>query len=79
MLGRFRTNAWQVPIIIGEVQIFPGDVVFGDIDGVIVVPRDMAYQVLLRAEEIRDGEKQIDNMIASGISATEIVAQGGYF
>jgi len=79
MLGRFRTTGWQVPIIIGEVQIFPGDVVFGDIDGVIVVPRDMAYEVLLRAEEIRDGEKQIDNMIASGISATEIVAQGGYF
>lgn len=79
MLGRFRTTAYQVPIIIGEVQIFPGDIVFGDIDGVVVVPRDIAYDVLLRAEEIRDGEKQIDAMIKEGISATEIVAKGGYF
>lgn len=79
MLGRFRTNAWQVPIIIGDVQIYPGDIVFGDIDGVIIVPRDIAYEVLLRAEEIRDGEKELDVMIASGITPSEVVARGGYF
>lgn len=79
MLGRFRTTAWQVPVIIGEVQIFPGDIVFGDIDGVIIIPRDIAYEVLLRAEQIQSGEKELDVMIASGISPTEVVAQGGYF
>jgi 4-hydroxy-4-methyl-2-oxoglutarate aldolase len=79
MLGRFRTTAWQVPIMIGEVKIFPGDVVFGDIDGVIVVPRKMAYDVLLRAEAIRDNEKDITVMINSGIKPTEVVAKGGYF
>jgi 4-hydroxy-4-methyl-2-oxoglutarate aldolase len=79
MLGRFRTNAWQVPIMIAGVKIFPGDVVFGDIDGVIVIPRKMAYDVLLRAEAVRDDEKEIDQMIASGIPPTEVVARGGYF
>lgn len=80
MLGRFRTTAWQVPITIGEVQIYPGDVVFGDIDGVIVIPRDMAYEVLLRAEEIQSGEKVLDVMIAKGDkSPSQIVAEGGYF
>lgn len=79
MLGRFRTTAWQVPIMIGDVKIFPGDVVFGDIDGVIVVPRKMAYDVLLRAEAIRDNEKQIDKLISSGMKPTEVVAAGGYF
>ena len=79
MLGRFRTTAWQVPIMIGDVKIFPGDVVFGDIDGVIVVPRKMAYAVLLRAEAIRDNEKQIDKLISSGMKPTEVVAAGGYF
>ena len=79
MLGRFRTTAWVVPIMIGDVKIFPGDVVFGDIDGVIVVPRKMAYDVLLRAEAIRDNEKQIDKLISSGMKPTEVVAAGGYF
>jgi len=79
MLGRFRTTAWQVPIMIGEVKIFPGDGVFGDIDGVIVVPRKMAYDVLVRAEAIRDNEKGIDQMISNGMKPTEVVAQGGYF
>lgn len=79
MLGRFRTTAWQVPIMIGDVKIFPGDVVFGDIDGVIVVPCKMAYDVLLRAEAIRDNEKQIDKLISSGMKPTEVVAAGGYF
>ena len=47
MLGRFRITSWQVPIMIGEVRIYPGDVVFGDIDGVIVIPRKLAYGILL--------------------------------
>lgn len=79
MLGRFRTTAWQVPIMIGDVKIFPGDVVFGDIDGVIVVPRKMAYDVLLRAEAIRDNEKQIDKLISGGMKPSEVVAAGGFF
>lgn len=79
MLGRFRTTAWQVPIMIGEVRIFPGDVVFGDIDGVIVVPRSLAYDVLLRAEAIRDNEVEIKEMVSSGMRPSEVVANGGYF
>ncbi|MBE6929602.1 MAG: RraA family protein [Ruminococcaceae bacterium] len=79
MLGRFRTTGWQVPIMIGEVKIFPGDVVFGDIDGVIVIPRAMAYDVLLRAEAIRDNEVGIKKMVGSGMTPTEVVKQGGYF
>mgnify|MGYP006391112361 CR=1 FL=1 len=35
MLGRFRISGWQIPVRIGEVDIFPGDIVFGDIDGIV--------------------------------------------
>ena len=79
MLGRFRTTAWQCPIMIGEVKIFPGDVIFGDIDGVIVVPRKLAYKMLLRAEGILNDENGIDTMIKSGMDAEKIVENGGYF
>ena len=79
MLGRFRITAWQVPIMIGEVRIYPGDIVFGDIDGVIIIPRKLAYDVLLRAETIRDSEIGISEMIDSGMSPSQVVEGGGYF
>lgn len=79
MLGRFRTIAWQTPIMIGEVKVFPGDVIFGDIDGVIVIPRRLAYDVLLRAEAVRARETEIDKMISSGMTPSGVVSAGGYF
>ncbi|MCD7849495.1 MAG: RraA family protein [Parabacteroides sp.] len=57
-LGRCLITHYQIPIKIGDVTIKPGDVVLGDIDGVLVVPRNIAYEVLLRAEEIRENEKK---------------------
>lgn len=79
MLGRFRITDYQITIRIGEVYINPGDVVFGDIDGVIIIPRKLAYEVLLKAEKIREEEKVIRNWIEEGIEPSEIVKRGGYF
>ena len=58
-LARCLITHYQIPIQIGDVNIKPGDVVLGDIDGVLVVPRDVAYDVLIRAEEIKNNEKTI--------------------
>jgi len=79
MMGRFRTIGYQIPVMIGSVHIYPGDIVFGDIDGCIVVPRKIAFDVLLRAEKIRDDEVGIKEMVNSGISPSKVVEQGGYF
>jgi regulator of RNase E activity RraA len=79
MLGRFRMIGWQMPIKLGDVIIYPGDVVLGDIDGVIVVPRKLAYDVLLKAEYIKENEKDIKQMIVDGLTPTEVVKRGGYF
>ena len=79
MLGRFRMIGFQVPIRVGEVAIHPGDVLLGDIDGVIVVPRKLAYDVLVKAEYIRDNEVEIKRMVLSGLKAVDIVDRGGYF
>ena len=64
---------------IGNVYIKPGDVVFGDIDGVVVIPRAIAYDVLLRAEEIKGNEKEMKTWVHPGFSAVEMVNNGGYF
>jgi 4-hydroxy-4-methyl-2-oxoglutarate aldolase len=78
-LSRCKITAYQVPIKIGKVIIKPGDIIFADIDGVVVVPRDIAYAVLTRAEEIKKNESAIRSWVQSGVSAVEVVKKGGYF
>ena len=78
-LGRCLITHYQIPIKIGNVFIRPGDVVVGDIDGVVVVPRAIAYEVLLRAEEILENEKKIFSWVAAGESVEQITSKGGYF
>ena len=78
-LGRCLITHYQVPIKIGDVVIKPGDVIFADIDGVVCVPRDIAYDVLVRAEEIRANEKKIFGWVAEGQTIHQIAEKGGYF
>ncbi|OYW23322.1 MULTISPECIES: RraA family protein [unclassified Sphingomonas] len=78
-LGRCQISDYQIPILIGDVVIKPGDVVLGDIDGVVVVPRDIAEAVLLRAEAMKKGEDEIFSWVAAGQSIEEITGKGGYF
>ncbi len=79
MLGRFRITSYDTPIQIGRVHIHPGDFVFGDIDGVLIIPREIAYAVLTRAEEICRNEEKIKEWVEDGLSAKEVVDRGGYF
>lgn len=78
-LGRCLISHYQIPIKIGDVDIKPGDIVIGDIDGVLVVPRSIAVEVLERAEEIKRNEKEIFGWVHDGQSIQEITKKGGYF
>ena len=78
-LGRCLITHYEIPIKIGDTTIKPGDVVLGDIDGVLVVPRDIAHAVLVRAEEIKTNEKKIFGWVAEGQSIHQITEKGGYF
>jgi regulator of RNase E activity RraA len=78
-LGRCLITHYQIPIKIGDAVIRPGDVVFADCDGVVCVPREIAYDVLVRAEEIRENEKKIFGWVAQGETIHEITEKGGYF
>jgi regulator of RNase E activity RraA len=79
MKGRFRITSWQERISVGGVAIAPGDLIFADIDGVIVVPRDRAYDVLIAAEQIKRNEVGIREMINDGATPRDVVERGGYF
>lgn len=78
-LGRCLISHYQTPVKIGSCWVRPGDMVVGDIDGVIVVPRKLAETVLLRAEEILRNEKQIFTWVAEGETVQSITEKGGYF
>jgi regulator of RNase E activity RraA len=45
-MGRGIVTAYNVPVECGEVLVHPGNFVFGDRDGVVVVPREMVKQTI---------------------------------
>ena len=57
----------NVPISCGGVVVLPGDIVVGDDDGVVVVPRQYAGEVLRLVAALVDRERARIAEIASGI------------
>lgn len=68
---------FRVPIEIGQVTIRPGDLVVGDIDGVLVVPREVEDEVIERATEKASTENVVLKAIENGMTATEAFAKYG--
>ena len=68
---RGKVLDYRVPIEMDGVRILPGDLIFGDLDGVLVIPRAVEQEVLERAYEKATGEKTVAQAIRSGMSAVE--------
>lgn len=64
--GKKEPRQSQVPIAIGRVTIRPGDVIFGDIDGVIAIPRERVRDVADSADELGRNEAAARDRILSG-------------
>ena len=56
--GRARITAIDIPILCAGVSIAPGDLIFGDADGVVAVPKSAEAEVLRLAFEKVSGEKR---------------------
>lgn len=63
----------NVPIQCGGVQVSPGDIIVGDDDGVVVVPRDRAKEVLQKAKEIIKREREWINGVKDGRTTLEVI------
>src|SRR5277367_418551 len=74
---RYKVHDFRVPIEIGNVRIRPGDILFGDVDGVLVVPAEAGTEVFTRALEKARGERTVNRDLESGLSAVEAFARHG--
>lgn len=74
---RYKVHDFRVPIEIGGVRISPGDIVFGDIDGVLVVPSGIETEVFTKALEKARGEKMVKKELEAGSSAVAAFAKYG--
>jgi regulator of RNase E activity RraA len=56
--GRGKVMAYDVPIRCGDVLVHPGELLFADFDGIVVVPKLVEHDVLVRAREKVDKESE---------------------
>jgi regulator of RNase E activity RraA len=59
------------------VEVRPGDLVLGDIDGVVVVPRPIVEEVLLAAEGCYQAERSMKEELRAGRTMAEVFAKYG--
>jgi 4-hydroxy-4-methyl-2-oxoglutarate aldolase len=76
-LHRQRVIARDESVVIGGVRIRSGDVIFGDEDGVVVVPQEVEEQVLQAAWDKVHAENAVRDDIRSGMAAAEVFAKYG--
>ena len=68
---------YRCDIEIGQVTVHDGDIVFGDVDGVLIIPRDIAGEVIERALQKAATEKTMRKAIENGMLVTDAFAEFG--
>lgn len=68
---------FRCTVEIGGVLVEPGDLIFADIDGVLVIPRSIEQHVIQQALEKVAGEKVVRTEIESGSTSTAVFDRYG--
>ena len=76
-INHFRLAGKNTPVMCAGVQVRPADIVVADMDGVAVVPREHAAEVLKRAQQLDDSEHSMLPFIEKYRSIREAVAKFG--
>jgi len=82
-IGRWKVNAWEVPVLLRgatarTVKVAPGDLVLGDDDGTIVVPRPVVREVLVEAERLTATKVEIRRQLKAGLTLDEALERFGH-
>jgi regulator of RNase E activity RraA len=74
---RYKVVDFRIVVEIGGVRVRPGDFLFGDIDGVCVVPVEASTEVFTKALEKARGEKLVRKALEEGSSAVAAFEKHG--
>ena len=74
---RGKVVDWRVPIEMDGVRVRPGDVIYGDRDGVLVVPAEAVDEAFARAFEKARSENAVLKALENGMSTVEAFATFG--
>ncbi|MBV4357472.1 RraA family protein [Pinibacter aurantiacus] len=74
---RTQVADFRCDIQVGDVWIKPGDLIFGDLDGVLVIPKKYEEEVIIKALEKARGEKVVRREIENGMSSTDAFKKYG--
>jgi regulator of RNase E activity RraA len=74
---RYKVVDFRITVEIGGVLVRPGDIVFGDLDGVLVVPKEAEEEIFHKAVEKARGEKLVRKALEEGSTAVEAFEKFG--
>ncbi|MDX2138225.1 MAG: RraA family protein [Chloroflexota bacterium] len=74
---RGKVVDYRIPVEIGQVRIKPGDILFGDLDGVCVVPQELENEAFSGALEKVRGEHQVRTALENGMTTVEAFSKFG--
>lgn len=82
-IGRWKVTAWQTPVYlpgatVKRVIVNPGDFVFADIDGAIMVPAALVESVLAEAERLTATEVKIRADLDAGATLEQVLVKYGH-
>ena len=73
--GRWNVVDFDCPVTLGGVPVQPGDFIVGDADGVVVVPKALAVEVLREAEQIVADESEVRRRVLNKESVADLYMQ----
>jgi len=76
-VGHYRFGGVNIPVDCDGIKVNANDIIVADQDGVVVVPREHAAEVLVRAEQLDNSEHSMYPFIEKFHSITEAVKQFG--
>jgi regulator of RNase E activity RraA len=64
---------------IGTVSISSGDYLFGDSDGIVIIPKELYDEIMKKVSLLLETEKEVKELVEKGVSVEEISRKCGDF
>jgi regulator of RNase E activity RraA len=77
IIGKVESVSFNQPVTIGGVKVRPGDIVFGDNDGVVIIPAEHLDAVIGKAQAVQQWEAKVLGLVKRGVPMDDADEQIG--